>query len=621
MKMRLFTMLMSGLGCIAQAQMPVSQSSAPQPAAPPAQAAPAQSPLDVSGAPASNPNAEPTNPRLLGMEIPILDPSNDTVSYNGGKFDVGNNAVVRAKFEAYLHGTPDTSEETRLYGKKIEKILKYVRGHYKSQETIGSDALVQIGKTLYSLSEVPTDGRHAGVLASCIVSALDAQRTNRTRRIENSRLNKELDSLARATNNLSKSKSTNNSFLVAYNTKKIAQWQAEQAKNSASNVQSELAAKVSYQSNMVAFLLMRRYDHAVIASRVYRHVFHDGDNTMKIEKDSKADQFLKSTTGMPPTVNTVDALANEARTSIDKHMEAVHSMLAQNKLGAATQHLIEAVAIGEHMISVLTFPVEGRKRVAEYWTLRKRALSALNARDYAMVDQIAAKMKALDVEFDDSMLLSYSAGKKRQSDLCIRNARKALMAGDDDEFNRCITEAGTIWPLNPNLDASAKHLEDFDNNTSVLAEFRTLFARKEYRTIFKEQERFECVALDPELKAQYKEVILVISTIDAMLKQLESVADQDRVMGPCIAYEKLVEYSTTEPRCADDPNYKDALNQYAQKAHDFVQALRDAEECEKRREFGSALANYYRALCLYPKSTLAGQGASKVSDIIVKAQY
>lgn len=615
-------MLMSGLGCIAQAQMPVSQASAPQsqPTSPPVQAAPAQPRLDISGAPDSTPNAEPTNPKLFGMEIPMLDPSNDTVSYNGGKFDVGNNAVVRSRFESYLHGTPDTSEETRLYSKKMEKILRYVRGHNRSQQSIGSDALVQIGKTLYSLSEVPTDGQHAGVLASCIVNALDAQRANRTRRIENARINKDLDSLARYTNNLKQSKA-DNTFLVAYNTQKIAKGQADQAKNAATNVQSELAAKVSYQSNMVNFLFMRRYDHAVIASRVYRHVFHDGDNTMKIEKDSKADQFLKSTTGLPPTVNTVDALANEARTAIDKHMEAVHSMLAQNKLGAATQHLIEAVAIGEHMISVLTFPVEGRRRVAEYWTLRKRALTALNARDYAMVDQIAAKMKALDVEFDDSMLLSYSAGKKRQSDLCIRNARKALLAGDDEEFNRCITEAGTIWPLNPNLEASAKHLEAFDSNASVLAEFRTLFARKEYRTIFKEQERFECVAVEPELKAQYKEVILVISTIDAMLKQLESVAEQDRVMGPCIAYEKLVEYGTTEPRCAEDPSYKDALNMYAQKAHDFVQALRDAEECENRREFGSALSNYYRALCLYPKSTLAGQGASKVSDIIVKAQY
>lgn len=618
MKMRILTMLMSSLCCVAQAQMPVAQ---PAPA-PQQQPAPSSQPrLDVSGAPEATPNAEPTNPKLLGMEIPLLDPSSDTVSYNGGKFDVGNNAVVRAKFETYLHGTPDTSEETSLYSKKLEKILQYVRKHYRSQSSIGSEALVQIGKTLHSLSEVPTDGGNAGVLASCIVNALDAQRANRTRKIENSKLNKELDALARATNNLNKSKSASNSYLVAYNTKKIAQGQAEQAKNAATNVQSELAAKVSYQSNMVAFLFMRRYDHAVIASRVYRHVFHDGDNTMKIEKDSKADQFLKSTTGLPPTVNTVDALATEARTSVDKHMEAVHSMLAQNKLGEATQHLIEAVALGEHMISVLTFPVEGRRRVAEYWTLRKRALSALNARDYAMVDEIAGKMKALDVDFDDSMLLSYSAGKKRQSDLCIRNARKALMAGDDEEFNRCITEAGTIWPLNPNLDASAKHLQEFDNNSSVLAEFRTLYGRCEYRTIFKEQERFECVALDPELKAQYKEVILVISTIDAMLKQLESVAEQDRVMGPCIAYEKLVEYRTTEPRCAEDPGYKDALNMYAQKAHDFVQALRDAEECEKRREFGSALSNYYRALCLYPKSTLAGQGASKVSEIIVNAQY
>lgn len=620
-----------------QAQMPVSQPHAQQQTSPQPNAL--QEPT-----PAQNPaNGEPTNPRIWGVEIPLLDPSTDTVSYNGGKFDLGNNAAVRAKFETYLHCSPDTTEEARRYIKQIDAILNDTKKYTKSRKSIGSEALVRMGKTLYKLSDMPQDGGQSGVLASAIVSALDAQRTNRTRDIESERLNKEIDEMVKKTNALVNrntvgnrggaaqmgdikgpprpTSSASNTFVIAHNTKSIAEKQAAKVKNAASNLETEVAAKTNYQGNLVTFLMMRRFDHAVIAARIYRHVFRDGDTKMNIEEKSKANEILSGVAGVPPTVNTVDSVASTARADIDKHMDAVHSMLAQNKLGEATQHLIEAVAIGEHMYSVFSFPVEGRRRIAAYWTLRKRALTALNARDYGTVDEVARKMKEMDVDFDDSMLLSYSAGKKRQSDLCIRNARKALMAGNDEEFNRFITEAGTIWPLNPNLDASAKHLEAFDNNDSVLAEFRTLFARGDYRTIYKEQERFECVAADPELKGQYKEVILLVSTIDAMIKQLETVGEQDRVMGPCIAYEKLVEYRDSEPRCAEDPEYKDALNRYAQYAHEFVQALRDAEECEKRREYGSALSNYYRALCMYPKSMLAGQGASKVTEIIVKAQY
>lgn len=49
----------------------------------------------------------------MGLEIPLLDPASDTVTYNGGKFDVGNNALVRARFEKYLQQNPDDSTEAR----------------------------------------------------------------------------------------------------------------------------------------------------------------------------------------------------------------------------------------------------------------------------------------------------------------------------------------------------------------------------------------------------------------------------------------------------------------------------------------------------------------------------
>ena len=106
-----------------------------------------------------------------------------------------------------------------------------------------------------------------------------------------------------------------------------------------------------------------------------------------------------------------------------------------------------------------------------------------------------------------------------------------------------------------------------------------------------------------------------------MLAQLDVAAQQDATMGPCMAYEMLLERSEQDGRYKDDSKYRDALNRFALGAHQFVKALEDARACESRREFGSALANYYRALCLYPRSTLAGEGARRVTEIILKAKF
>ena len=92
-------------------------------------------------------------------------------------------------------------------------------------------------------------------------------------------------------------------------------------------------------------------------------------------------------------------------------------------------------------------------------------------------------------------------------------------------------------------------------------------------------------------------------------------------MGACMAYETLLERGEQDPRFKADSRYRDALNRFALAAHDFTQALEKARDCEKRREYGSALANYYRAQCLYPNSTAAGAGARRLTEVILQAQF
>ncbi len=588
-------------------------------------------------------NGEPANPQLFGMEIPLLDPASDTVSYNGGKFDVGNNALLRARFEKYLQQAPDDSAEFRRYRERLDEIMRLTQRAGKSKRSqVGSSVLVKVGMGLYEVSEFPGDAGQSGTLASAMVSVLDAQRKNRSRDEINALHDKEITRLVKQTNtynNRNTFRSTgaaggafkgparnaneprSNDFIIAHNTKDIAAKEALKIKNEAANEATLLEAKINYQSLLMSFLVQRRFDHAVIGARCYRHLFKDGDAKLDLKEDSDAHKLFVGVGGMPPTINSVDSLASTARRDVEQNVEAVISLLGQNKLADATQHLIQAVAIGEYMQSVTTFPTEHRQRIARYWDMRKRAFTALNARDYGTVEELADRMKEMDADFDDSMLRSYCAGKKRQSDFCLRNAMKALQAGNEEEFNKQITEAATIWPRNPNLDKGAEHLTKLDNQDPAKDEFRQLWQAREYRRIYDNQARYEIAAIDPELRDSYKEAITLVSTIDVMLSELAAAAAQDKVMGPCMAYEKLLTRQKADERYAADDKFRDAVHGYAVEAHDFVKALEEATECEQRREYGSALSCYYRAQCLYPASELAREGAERVTDIILKASY
>ncbi len=647
MKTRFIGTILSALaiGAWSEAQMPVSSGGgapAPQPSG---GGSALPSSFDASGSAAKPQQNDPTRqgetppPQLLGMEMPLMDPSTDTVSYNGGVFDVGNNAAVRARFEKYLQQLPDDSAESKRYRKLINDILKETqRGGRDSRYVIGSETLIRVGKSLYKANEFPGDGGQSGVLASAMVSALDVQRANLSRSGQNAKLDADINELvhkmdrenaknAWAARNFEKHKikytneMKDSRTMLETSKANVAEKKAEKAANKVASEANLLAAKVNYQSILVSIFLQRRFDHVVIGSRVYRHLFKDGDVKLNVDEDSQVGKAFSKGTGMPPTVNALDSAASNARREIDQSIEAVHNALACNRLGEATQQLIAAVAIGEYMQSVATFPAEARRRIAQYWTLRKRAYTALNARDYATVEEVAAKMKEMDVDFDNSLLLTYTTGKKRQSDLAIRNAMKALQAGDEEKFNTYIAEAGMIWPRNPNLDKGAEMLNKIDAGDPVKEEFRNLYKIGEFRRIAAERERFKVVNMDPELAKQYEEVITLVMKIDGLLGQLKGLAQQDVTLGPCMAYEKLIEWQKEDERYARDKEMMIALKDYESQAHDFVQALRDAKRSEERGEYGSALSCYYRAQCKYPGSGIAKEGIRRVSDVIVKATY
>ena len=638
--------LLSALCGLAHAQMPTT--------APSSFDASGRSTQAQAGVVDDDPNrvGETPPPQAFGMELPLLDPSTDTVSYNGGKFDVGNNAMVRERFEKYLNQSPDDTEASKKYRKTIEKLIDLTQKYSKNAPGIGSKVLVKIGMSLYEISDFPGDGQQAGVLASGIVSALDAQRANKRRDEANQELDREIEKLVKKTNSLTnqntqkgsgggnigniQGKSGGNAGIshtvrIAFNTQKIAEGKAKQGANDAANAAALAQAKIQYQAMVLSFFLQRRFDHAVIGARTNRHVFRDGDTQLKMDKDSDAYKMITGITGMPPTINVLDAAAANARRDIDQSMDSIANLMAQNKLGEATNRLIAAVAIGEFMQSVAMFPTESRRRIAEYWTLRKRALTAMNARDYDTVEEIAKRMKELDADFDDSLLLSYTAGKKRQSDLHIRNAYKALRQGKDDVFNEEITKAGIIWPRNPNLQKGEEELTKFDSYDREKEDFIKHRDAKDFRRIYAERDRLKVVAaLDPQLGRQYEDIIRFVEKVDNEVASYRTIAQEQGAMGAGMAYEKLVAARAENDASSDplfgkqlskDVEFIKALHDFEVAAGDFTAALKSAAEAEKRGEFGSALSLYYQARDINPASIMAKAGVERVSQVIFNAQF
>ena len=244
---------------------------------------------------------------------------------------MGNNALVRARFEKYLQQNPDDSTEAKRYRKKLNSIIKLTQKSARSRREVGSETLVQIGTGLYEMNDYPGDGGQSGTLASAMASALSVQYANHDRNRENAKLKKEIDKLVQQTNILttrntgkgnranatvgeSKSKGNvdtgvSNTFKIAHNTKNIAAMEASGVKNDADSIAATELSKINFQSTIVSMLLQRRFDHALIGAHAYRHIFRDGDTTLKLNSDSQAAQLFEGGAGLPPTVNSMATMA------------------------------------------------------------------------------------------------------------------------------------------------------------------------------------------------------------------------------------------------------------------------------------------------------------------------
>ena len=589
---------------------------------------PADAPAPVSDT-ASKPAAANTkNP--LGQEIPLLDPSAETITVGGVAIPLGDNRLLRARFDKFLSQPPESHEEATRYRRTIAEILNTI-SPLRDQKP----DLYAAFKLLPTASSYPGDANLCGSLAESIYMAMLAKqdvnglkKLNETIEEEKQAIISSGDWMARHDkgNELEKSKPVgagkdgkeapektsaandgngNNSLKYTDTLRRIAEIEVLKKANIARTEAQTLRTKAQYQVSMIQWFVQRRYEHVLMAARFYNQIWKDGDTALRIDKNSDVARLFSESVGVSPTVASLDALSNEAIREAGKYVEAFDLMLSRNELHAASQRLMEAFALGEYLAPVATLPLEKKNRVAKYFRDLYELYGALQARDYTKARELSGKLKSAANDFPSSKVDSVIAASTLASDLAIEDAKAQLLARASDKAAEKIREATEIWPTNPKLDEFRKLVNNSSGLVTTRNDFDRLLAEKNFREIARRQyEIAPAIQGDATREDAFRQIVENLTKIETALGK---AAEFGRVGQNCAAWEQLAELREQFP---DDPKLGRELELLAPKVADFTRALDRARQFENRtpKQTGSALSWYLKARSIHPQSKFAEQG-------------
>jgi len=122
-------------------------------------------PQDTAVRPQQKPAASP-----LGQEIPMLDPSAETITVGGIAIPLGDNRLLKARYEKFLSQPPESDEATLEYRKRIAEILATVSPFHQP-----SPNLYEAFKMLPRAATYPGDANICTTLAEAVYTAMLAK--------------------------------------------------------------------------------------------------------------------------------------------------------------------------------------------------------------------------------------------------------------------------------------------------------------------------------------------------------------------------------------------------------------------------------------------------------------
>jgi len=596
-----------------------------------------QTPTPTDTAPAQTQSQSPSS--ALGNEIPMLDPTAETITVGGVAIPLGDNRLLKARFEKYLSQPPESDEAAAQYRETINEILSTI-----SPLNASGPNLYAAFKLLPSASTYPGDANLCGSLAESIYMAMLSKQDIKSLKKLNASIEEEKTAIisegdwsarndrnnalaepkpaageapsgaAKSNPPATKDGAGSNSLRYANTLRRIAEIEALKKANIVRTEAQTLRTKAQYQVSMVQWFVQRRYEHVLMAARFYNQIWKDGDTTLRIDEKSDVSKLFSESIGISPTVASLDSFSNEAIREVAKYIEAFDLMLARNELHSASQRLMEAYALGEYLAPVATLPLEKKQRIANYFRDLNELYGTLQARDYTKTQELASRLKSAAKDFPSSKVDSAIAAYTLASDLAIEEAKAHLLARESTKAAEKIRAATEIWPTNPKLTEFRNLITNASGLVSIRNDFDRLLSEGNFREIAKRQyEIAPSIQGDPTREDAFKQIMTNLTKIEAALGK---ASEFSKVGQNYAAWEQLAELREQFP---DDPKLGRELELLAPKVADFTLALDKARQFETRtpKQTGSALSWYLKARSIHPQSNLADAATKRIIDEIL----
>ena len=562
--------------------------------------------------------------RLFDVNSDSVDMENGSMQWKGKTFNLGNSRLMRARFERYLQ-TPQTSDDVEKYIKILDKIEKILApnaitpaNYYSSQQ--------EAFNLLFEAAQFEIDANNSLTIASQVKkiwtmraefrdlnitkNQLEALRKmqegvviNRAQKIEEAN-----DDTSSTGNKLKKT--SQGTTELGYRVKDENRTQAEILAKNAEMTALGLKAQVEFQSQMVGFLLQRRYRHCIIASAFYRVLFKGANQNIKVGAKEVKEFFPVS--DFVPTLESLDTLAREAMNDVNLGMKTVDDLHKQGEIYASFERLQETFFLGEYEPMVMTFDPAKKREMLDLWRDLRELQRIGDERDLANVEGYVNKVKGRAKDFPGTSILSKVNNAINGSNMAILSAKQAALTGDTVKAEAALERAGKIWPQNPQIKEFATQVVSRqDKMGQMIPEFDRLVSEAKWRDIFNKKLEFAlALSSDKARSDKLRQIVNRVGELDANIQKASVLASQNN---PYLAWDVLVEASKTE---SDDLVLAKTRSDIAPLVADYARLIALAEKFEKEGAEAAALNAWLQAQDINPASPACGEAIKRLARIV-----
>ena len=568
--------------------------------------------------------------RIFNVNSDSVDMENGTMQWKGTTMNLGNSRAVRARFERYLAAPTDNGDMKR-YVALLDQIQLLLSAQSINQENYYRNQQ-EAFNLLFKAAEFDIDAGSSLTIASQVQKVwimkqefrqieitkaqLDTLRKVQEGIIVNRADNIEAANDARsdgATKGKPLGKASSGTTELGYKVKDVARTEAEILARNAEMTALGLKAKIEFQSQMVSFLMARRYRHSLITSAFYRVLFKGGSQNIVVGAKEVKEFF--PTSDFVPTLESFDMLSREAIKDTSKGMQTVDDLVKQGELYGAFERLQETFFLGEFEPVVMSYPQEKKRDMLALWKDLRELQRLGDERDLGSVEGYVNKVRGRARDFPGAPILSKVTNAMNASNMSLLSAKGAALAGDTVKAEAALERAAKIWPQNPGVkDFATQVVSRQDTMAQMVPQFDRLFADAKWRDIYNNKVPFGlALAQDKERSAKLLKVIARIGELDFKIQKASVLFTENN---PYLAWDVIVDAYKSE---SDDLVLAKTRADISSRVGAYSGLIDSAEKLEKDGAEAAALTAWLAAQDLNPPSTICGAAVKRLAKSVAES--